>query len=153
MFVKSRDVLFRCIRSLHRSARGGRWVTLSITSIRRQNALALLNEFATARLSAGESAKGTEQAFAVQVQLHPAAWSAHKTHRPIGDKLARQIEALCSKESGWLDVERVYLEPDPSEVAFMSLAQAAWRASNAGGKKELKLSMKRVLAVAKHRAS
>jgi hypothetical protein len=33
-------------------------------------------------------------------------WSKIKSARPIGDKLARQIEAHCGQPVGWLDEER-----------------------------------------------
>jgi hypothetical protein len=33
-------------------------------------------------------------------------WSQIKSSRPIGDKLARQIEKHCGKVAGWLDEER-----------------------------------------------
>lgn len=36
--------------------------------------------------------KGLEQAFAARLQISPSMWSQIKSSRPIGDKLARQIE-------------------------------------------------------------
>ena len=30
-------------------------------------------------------------------------WSQIKSARPIGDKLARQLESACGRPAGWLD--------------------------------------------------
>ena len=54
-------------------------------------------------LAAGVAPKGMEQAFAATLQISPSMWSQIKASRPIGDKLARQIEKLCGKQSGWVD--------------------------------------------------
>ena len=62
----------------------------NITVARRQNALALFQDYAEKALATGASPKGLEQAFAATLQISPSMWSQIKSSRPIGDKLARQ---------------------------------------------------------------
>lgn len=66
-------------------------------------------------------------------------WSQIKGSRPIGDKLARQIEVHCGQPPGWLDEEHELELPSEAEEQFIALARKAWRASTAKGKRELKL--------------
>jgi hypothetical protein len=108
------------------------------TLTRRRNALALFQEHAEKSMAAGAAPKGLEQAFAVRLQISPSMWSQIKSSRPIGDKLARQIEALCGKPEGWLDEVRKDSGPTAAESAFLELALAAWRATNAAGRKALR---------------
>jgi hypothetical protein len=75
----------------------------NITLTRRENALALFQSYAAQMLSSGTPPKGLEQAFAAMIQISPSMWSQIKSSRPIGDKLARQIEKHCKMPSGWLD--------------------------------------------------
>jgi hypothetical protein len=109
----------------------------NITRIRRGNMHALYQEFAAGQLAAGESAKGLEQAFAARLEISPARWSQIKSAFPISDKLARQLEHHLEKPAGWLDAPRDF-GPDPNEEEFIEMARAAWRASNAVGRRELK---------------
>lgn len=117
----------------------------NITVARRQNALALFQEFAEKALAQGAPPKGLEQAFAATLQVSPSMWSQIKSSRPIGDKLARQIEALCARPAGWLDEARSDPKPSEAETAFLALALAAWRATNSAGRKALRDTMKQVL--------
>ena len=110
----------------------------SITVARRQNALALFQSFAGKALAGGSPPKGLEQAFAASLQISPSLWSQIKSARPIGDKLARQIEHLGGRPRGWLDEARDRGGPSPAEKAFMDLALAAWRASSRGERKALR---------------
>jgi hypothetical protein len=114
----------------------------NITLTRRQNVLALFQEHAERALAAGVPPKGMEQAFAARLQISPSMWSQVKSSRPIGDKLARQVEALCAKPAGWLDELRKNTAPTPAESEFLDLALAAWRATNAAGRKALRQQMK-----------
>lgn len=118
----------------------------NITVTRRHNALALFQDFAEKALAAGASPKGLEQAFAAQLQISPSMWSQIKSSRPIGDKLARQIEALCAQPAGWLDEARVSAAPTAAEQAFMALALQAFRATNSAGRKALRESLKAALS-------
>ncbi|MDR2239248.1 MAG: AbrB/MazE/SpoVT family DNA-binding domain-containing protein [Zoogloeaceae bacterium] len=54
-------------------------------------------------LTSGTPPKGLEQSFASMLQISPSMWSQIKSSRPIGDKLARQIEKHCKMPGGWLD--------------------------------------------------
>ena len=65
-------------------------------------------------------------------------WSQIKSSRPIGDKLARQIEAMTGRPAGWLDSEHKDASPTRSETAFLELALAAYRATNVHGRKALR---------------
>lgn len=114
----------------------------NLTVTRRHNALALFQDFAERALAAGAAPKGLEQAFAARLQISPSMWSQVKSSRPIGDKLARQVEALCAKPAGWLDLERTSASPTAAELAFMALALAAYRATNSAGRKALREHLK-----------
>ncbi len=108
-------------------------IVSNITINRRQNALTLFQQFAEEQMRAGIAPKGLEQTFAQRLQISPSMWSQIKSSRPIGDKLARQIEAACKQEAGWLDEERASQGLTASERQFLALALKAWRETNAGG--------------------
>ena len=108
------------------------------TVTRRQNALALFQAFAEKALAGGLPPKGLEQAFAASLQISPSLWSQIKSSRPIGDKLARQIEQLGGRPRGWLDEAREPRFPTAAEKAFVELAVAAWRASSRTDRKALR---------------
>ncbi|MEY4748252.1 MAG: hypothetical protein RIQ60_466 [Pseudomonadota bacterium] len=110
----------------------------NITVDRRQNALALFQDYAEKALARGAAPKGLEQAFAAALQISPSMWSQIKSSRPIGDKLARQIEAATDRPAGWLDEARTSVAPTSAEDAFLELALAAYRSTNTAGRKELR---------------
>lgn len=111
----------------------------NLTVARRRNVLALHRRFLEGAIAAGLPAKGLDQAFARKIEISPSMWSQIKSARPIGDKLARQIERHCDVEPGWLDREELADEqvPDAAEERFVAAAREAWRQANAKGKKEL----------------
>ena len=75
----------------------------NITLSRRHNANALFQTYAESALTAGVAPKGLEQSFAAFLEISPSMWSQIKSSRPIGDKLARQIERHCGKRAaGWI---------------------------------------------------
>lgn len=114
----------------------------NITVHRRRNAVALFQQYAEEQMRLGCPPKGLEQTFAQRLQVSPSMWSQIKSSRPIGDKLARQIEAACGKDAGWLDDEREPQGLAPSEQQFLELALKAWRSTNADGRKKLKAMLK-----------
>ena len=114
------------------------------TISRRQNALALFQAHAEKALAAGSSPKGLEQAFAATLQISPSMWSQIKSSRPIGDKLARQIEQHCDKPAGWLDEERAAEGVSPGEQQFLALALKAWRTTNSEGRKALRAHLRAI---------
>ena len=116
------------------------------TITRRQNALALFQAYAEKALASGAPPKGLEQTFAATLQISPSMWSQIKSSRPIGDKLARQIEQHHGKPAGWLDEVRESVLVAPAEQAFLDLALKAWRATNSMGRKALREQMKLVAA-------
>ena len=116
----------------------------NITLTRRQNALALFQAFAEGALALGARPKGLEQAFAAALQISPSMWSQIKSARPIGDKLARQIEQRQSKAHGWLDEEREAEGLSLAEQQFLALALKAWRATNSAGRKALRAELKQM---------
>jgi hypothetical protein len=118
---------------------------VNTTVTRRLNALALFQAFAQQALAAGASPKGMEQAFAVVLEISPSMWSQIKSSRPIGDKLARQIEQHQGKPSGWLDEVREDRSPTAAEKALMDLALAAWRSTNSAGRKALKSHLESIV--------
>jgi hypothetical protein len=116
------------------------------TVTRRRNALALFQEFMSAAAAEGAPPKGLEQSFAAAMQISPSMWSQIKSARPIGDKLARQLEHRGGKPTGWLDLPHAETGPDPAEERFVELARAAWRGQNAKGKRELARLLKAAVA-------
>ena len=114
------------------------------TVSRRRNVLALFQTWAESAVATGAAPKGLEQAFAAHVEISPSMWSQIKSSRPIGDKLARQIEQHCGKPAGWLDEERAAVGLTPGEQQFLALALQAWRAVNSDGRKTLKAQMKQL---------
>lgn len=112
------------------------------TITRRENALALFQAYANDAMASGAVPKGLEQSFAAHVEISPSMWSQIKSARPIGDKLARQIETHCGKPVGWLDEARDATTPSSVERAFLDLALAAWRATNSAGRKQLRAQLK-----------
>ncbi|HEY9026446.1 MAG TPA: hypothetical protein VIP05_19270 [Burkholderiaceae bacterium] len=112
------------------------------TVSRRRNVLSLFQAYAESAVAAGSAPKGLEQAFAAHVEISPSMWSQIKSSRPIGDKLARQIEQHCGKPAGWLDEEREAAGLTPGEQQFLALALQAWRATNVEGRKALKSQMR-----------
>jgi hypothetical protein len=137
----------RTVKSLYSSVNGRDNARLSplrrihmpnLTLARRRNALVLFQQFAEAQLAEGAPPKGLEQSFAAQVEISPSMWSQLKSARPIGHKLARQLEHHCGKPAGWLDAEHEEAAaPDAAEERFVALARQAWRASKAPGRREL----------------
>lgn len=120
----------------------------NITLARRRNALTLFTAYAGQALGSGAPPKGLEQAFAASLQISPSMWSQIKSARPIGDKLARQIEVLCGKPSGWLDEVHGMDGPTPVEQAFLDLALAAWRDSDRAARKGLREQMRGIVEAA-----
>lgn len=117
----------------------------NLTITRRENALALFQAYIEKALAAGAAPKGLEQSFAATLEISPSMWSQLKSSRPIGDKLARQIEQHCGKPAGWLDEERADATPTATEKAFLELALKAWRATNSAGRKELRARLKEMI--------
>jgi hypothetical protein len=128
----------------HRSRERITTAVANTTLTRRRNALALFQAFAEKAVATGASPKGLEQAFAATLEISPSMWSQIKSSRPIGDKLARQIEQHSGKRVGWLDEERAVEGVSPAEQQFLDLALRAWRATNASGRKELRERMKQM---------
>jgi hypothetical protein len=109
---------------------------------RRRNVLALFQAYAETAVGNGAAPKGLEQAFAASLEISPSMWSQIKSSRPIGDKLARQIEQHCGKPVGWLDEEREPAGLSQAEQQFLALALKAWRATNSDGRKTLRATLK-----------
>ena len=118
----------------------------NVTLVRRQNVLVLFQTYAGKAFAAGATAKGLEQSFAAVLEISPSMWSQIKASRPIGDKLARQIEAHCDQPAGWLDAVRPDATPTAAERAFLDLALQAWRATNGAGRKALRAQLMAVAA-------
>jgi hypothetical protein len=117
----------------------------NITVQRRRNALALFQAYAESAVAGGAAPKGLEQAFAARLEISPSMWSQIKSARPIGDRLARQIEQHCGKPAGWLDEEREPAGLSPAEQQFLALALSAWRALNGDGRRKLRGQLKELV--------
>ena len=119
---------------------------INITVNRRRSVLALFQAYAEDTIAKGAPPKGLEQTFATRLEISPSMWSQIKSSRPIGDKLARQIEQHGNKPAGWLDEEREAQGLSLAEQQFLALALKAWRATNSDGRKVLKWQMKALAA-------
>src|SRR5450432_260958 len=120
------------------------YAVANLTIARRQNAVALFQAYAEQAVSSGLAPKGLEQSFAARVQISPSMWSQIKTSRPIGDKLARQIERRSGQAGGWLDEERASAGISPAEQQFLALALKAWRTTNSDGRKALRSHLRQI---------
>jgi hypothetical protein len=83
-----------------------------------------------------------EKEFAALLEIAPTTWSMIKTSRPIGDRLARQLEDRLGVPTGWLDEVREQSEPTVGEQQFIAMALKAYRGTNSAGRKELKQLVK-----------
>ena len=106
-------------------------------SVRRANLLQLFSEFVSTRMaqSPSQQINGLDREFAALIQVHNTYFSGMKSGaRTIGDKLARQIEVLCSKARGWMDEAHVTHEvpvadstEKPAELLeFLEMAERAY---------------------------
>jgi len=120
----------------------------NITIHRRRNVLALFQAYAETAVAGGAAPKGLEQAFATSLEISPSMWSQIKSSRPIGDKLARQIEQHCGKAVGWLDEERESSGLSQAEQQFLAHALKAWRTTNSEGRKKLRTTLKELMGSA-----
>lgn len=118
----------------------------AITSARRQNALNLFQTFVEERVGAGAPPMGLATEFAALLEISPSLWSQIKSKRPIGNKLARQIESKTGKPAGWLDEQREAQGTSQAEQEMLALALRAMRATNAAGRKRLKRILSLVAA-------
>lgn len=117
----------------------------NITIVRRDNAVSLFQQFVEAQVAAGKPPKGLEQAFAQQLEISASLWSQIKTAKPIGDKLARQIESHCKVPEGWLDQERELAGPSAVDRQIAAMALKAAGKLNNDGKRRLKALLKKVI--------
>ena len=113
------------------------------TITRRLNTVALFQSYAEQALASGMPPKGLEQAFAQHLEISPSMWSQIKSARPIGDKLARQIEQHCGKPAAWLDDEHEVSGLSSAERQFLALALQAWRQTNSAGRRALSDGLKK----------
>jgi hypothetical protein len=118
----------------------------AVARARRINAMALFQAHAERALAAGAPPKGLEQAFAAALQISPSMWSQLKSSRPIGEKLARQIERHCDRPKGWLDEPHAADVLTSAERAFLDLALTAHRATDAAGRRALRAHLKAIAA-------
>jgi len=99
-----------------------------LPSTRRSNVLKLFSEHVAQRMASAPSRQitGLDREFSVMIQVHNTYFSGMKSGaRTIGDKLARQIETLCKKSSGWLDDS--HEEEKPGGLAkFLQLAEKVY---------------------------
>lgn len=113
------------------------------TVARRRNVLWLLGQYIKSRIDEGAQSKGLEQEWAGVLQIAPSLLSQIKSGRPIGNKLARQIESACNKPAGWLDEEHEEdVPPNAAETAFLDAAKRAWRGASSKEKRALMRAMK-----------
>lgn len=110
---------------------------------RRINLEGLLEQHLQEQLAEGVQTGGATS-FAERIGVHKSLLSKLKGDeqsagsRNISDTLAAQIEARLGLPSGWLDVEHDPDATSQAEQAFLAQALAAYRATNAQGRRDLK---------------
>jgi hypothetical protein len=98
-----------------------------VAQIRRDNALALFDEFVRNTVKDPDAAtlRGLERRFAERLQIQPSYWSQIKSRsRLIGERLARQFEQLSHKPSGWMDVPHGPGTPPSADPAAPAAADS-----------------------------
>jgi hypothetical protein len=115
---------------------------MSLSIIRRNNALILFGEFIAEQALQGVKPLGMAEMFAKKLQISASMWTqirSETTQRNISDKLARQIETACGRPAKWMDApQSAEPEIDHGEERFIELARAAYRSQNARGKRALR---------------
>lgn len=103
--------------------------------VRRDNLLSLYAaHVAQAQASdPAASLSGLDKSFAQRIQIANSSFSSYKSGaRPIGTRIARQVEALLDLERGWLDQPhdgtKIATE-DKQLKAFLKLAERAYKRS------------------------
>lgn len=107
-----------------------------LSAIRRSNLLQLFSGHVAHRMASAPSEQitGLDREFAAMIQVHNTYFSGMKSGaRTIGDKLARQIETLCKKGTGWLD-EPHEVEKADGLLRFLRLAEKVYLAAPAARK-------------------
>lgn len=110
----------------------------NVTTTRRSNLKLLFSLYVEAQASAGANLKGLKQTFSESLQISPSRFSQLLSTRPVGDQLARQLETLQGKPSGWLDALHGEPVSTPAEDAFIQLCRSTWLALDAKGRRALK---------------
>ena len=117
-----------------------------LTKTRAENARHLFQVFCEEQFSKGASPAGLEASFAAHIQVSPSMWSQIKSSRPIGNKIARQIESHCGVEEGWLDKRRDAATDmiSQGEQQALAICLKAFRATNSVGRKNLSRLLREV---------
>ncbi len=124
---------------------------MDLNDIRRRNLLFLYSEFvaeATRSDPTSVSAK-SDESFAKSIQLAKSAFSSMKSGgRGIGDKIARQIEALQGLPRGWMDEEHASVEPSSEDVQlskYLKMATRLFNRADDAKKRELFANLRKAL--------
>jgi len=106
---------------------------MSVHIARRQNLLSLFSEFVAEAQSVNPAASlvGLDKAFAASIQIANTSLSSYKSgSRPIGDRIARQIESILQLDWGWMDTVHQDEDPNDDEVElnrFLKLAARTYK--------------------------
>jgi hypothetical protein len=122
--------------------------SLNINRTRRNNLLIIIREYSERELAAGESPVGMLGRLAKELGLSAGGLSQFKgdangSGRNIGDAAAAQIESRLGKPKGWMDEDHGGDAFNPAENAFIEMARAAWRSTDAKGRRQLMQLAKR----------
>lgn len=125
---------------------------MSQHAIRRSNLINLYSNFVIQSQKDDPSASpfGLDKEFASRIQIANSSFSTYKSGaRPIGDRIAKQIEVLMKLQPGWMDAEHEAIEPSQDEVAmnrFLKLATRAYKRANPLQRERLEAILKRSLS-------
>lgn len=119
-----------------------------INRTRRNNLLIIIREYSERELAAGETPVGMLGRLAKELGLSAGGLSQFKgdangSGRNIGDAAAAQIESRLGKPKGWMDEDHGGDAFNPAENAFIEMARAAWRSTDAKGRRQLMQLAKR----------
>ncbi len=125
---------------------------MSEHTIRRGNLLRLYTQFVADAQQADPAASivGLDRAFARKLQIANTSFSSYKSGaRPIGVRIARQVEAALTLEQGWMDSDHETQEMSQDQVAldrFVKLATRAFKRADSGERLRLIALLRQSLA-------
>lgn len=116
------------------------------TNNRRRSLDVLYRRFAEQHLAQGGHLKGVDNLFADALGVSASTLSMAKSGaRPIGDKLAAQIESRMGLESGWLSEDRPEEGLSPAEQSFVAIALQAYRSVGSDQRRQLRKQMQALI--------
>lgn len=119
---------------------------------RRTNLLSLYTQFVAEAQRADPAASivGLDRAFALKLQIANTSFSSYKSGaRPIGTRIANQIESILDLPKGWLSSDHADQGPSLNEAElnrFLKLATRAFKRADSSERNRLSDLLRESLA-------